>query len=170
MDGKALIDQQKKTSLQIAPDGIALDAKNGYLYYHALTAHTLYRIKTSFLTDEKLGKSELESKVENVGQTPAPDGMLEGTMVAFILPILNTAQSCVGIPRAGGSSKLLRTNVCSGNDIDHNRCEHNPKASAFERNFMRIRSDHGCDVTTAATGLAFFKIILSLDACCHAPT
>jgi sugar lactone lactonase YvrE len=78
VDGKALIDQQKKMPPQIASDGIALDVKNGYLYYHALTGHTLYRIKTSFLTDEKLGKRELESKVENVGQTPAPDGMLEG--------------------------------------------------------------------------------------------
>jgi sugar lactone lactonase YvrE len=77
VDGKELIDQQKKTPPQVASDGIALDAKNGYLYYHALTGHTLYRIKTSFLTDEKLGKQELESKVENVGQTPAPDGMLE---------------------------------------------------------------------------------------------
>jgi len=78
VDGKALIDQQKKTPPQIASDGIALDGKNGYLYYHALTGHTLYRIKTSFLTDETLGKHELESKVEGVGQTPAPDGMLEG--------------------------------------------------------------------------------------------
>jgi sugar lactone lactonase YvrE len=77
VDGKALIDQQKKTPPQIASDGIALDVKHGYLYYHALTGHTLYRIKTSFLTDEKLGERELESKVENVGQTPAPDGMLE---------------------------------------------------------------------------------------------
>jgi len=78
VDGKALIDQQKKTPPQIASDGIALDAKNGYLYYHALTAHTLYRIKTSFLRDEKLSKAELESKVENVGRTSASDGMLEG--------------------------------------------------------------------------------------------
>jgi sugar lactone lactonase YvrE len=78
VDGKALIDQQKKTPPRIASDGIALDAKNGYLYYHALTGHTLYRIKTSFLRDEKLNKLELESKVENVGQTSAPDGMLEG--------------------------------------------------------------------------------------------
>ena len=77
VDGKALIEQQKKAPPQIASDGIALDTKDGYLYYHALTGHTLYRIKTSFLTDEKLGKHELESKVENVGQTPAPDGMLE---------------------------------------------------------------------------------------------
>ena len=79
VDGKALIDQQKKTPPQIASDGIALDVKNGYLYYHALTGHTLYRIKTSFLIDEKLGKRKLESKVENVGQTPAPDGMLEAS-------------------------------------------------------------------------------------------
>ena len=77
VDGRELIDQQKKVPPQIASDGIALDASNGYLYYHALTAHTLYRIKTTFLTDEKLSKKDLESKVEKVGQTPAPDGMLE---------------------------------------------------------------------------------------------
>jgi len=78
VDGKRLVDQQKKMPPQIASDGIALDVKNDYLYYHALTGHTLYRIKTNFLRDESLGEEELESKVENVGQTPAPDGMLEG--------------------------------------------------------------------------------------------
>ena len=67
-----------KAPPQIASDGIALDSQNGYLYYHALTAHKLYRIKTSFLADEHLSKKDLESKVESVGQTPAPDGMLEG--------------------------------------------------------------------------------------------
>jgi sugar lactone lactonase YvrE len=77
VDGKELIDWQKKAPPQIASDGIALDVKNGYLYYHALTGHTLYRIKSSFLTDEKLSEKDLESKVQNVGQTPAPDGILE---------------------------------------------------------------------------------------------
>jgi sugar lactone lactonase YvrE len=72
VDGKQLIDQQTK-----APPQIALDTKNGYLYYHALTGHTLYRIKTSYLTDENLSKGDVESKVENVAHTPAPDGMLE---------------------------------------------------------------------------------------------
>ena len=71
VDGKALIDQQKKTPPQIASDGIALDAKNGYLYYHALTGHTLHRIKTSFLRDEKLGKPragiESRERRPNVG-------------------------------------------------------------------------------------------------------
>jgi sugar lactone lactonase YvrE len=77
VDGRELIDQQKKTPPQIASDGIALDARNGYLYYHSLTAHTLYRIQTSFLTNERLSEKDLESKVEKVAQTPAPDGMLE---------------------------------------------------------------------------------------------
>ena len=77
--GRELIDQQKNAPPQIASDGIALDSKNGYLYYHALTGHALYRIKTSFLTDEKLSKKDLESKVEKVAQTPPPDGILEAS-------------------------------------------------------------------------------------------
>jgi sugar lactone lactonase YvrE len=79
VDGKQLLDQQKKTAPQIASDGIALDSKNGYLYYHALTGRTLYRIKTAFLLDEKISNNDLESKVETVAQTPPPDGMLEAT-------------------------------------------------------------------------------------------
>jgi sugar lactone lactonase YvrE len=78
VNGKALIEDRTKSPPQIASDGVAVDARNGYLYYHALTGHTLYRIKTSYLTDEKLSKSDLEAKVETVAQTPAPDGMLEG--------------------------------------------------------------------------------------------
>jgi sugar lactone lactonase YvrE len=77
VDGKQLIAEETKKPPQIASDGIALDSKNGYLYYHALTGHTLYRIKTAFLLDEKLSKSDLESKVEKVAQTAPPDGMLE---------------------------------------------------------------------------------------------
>lgn len=77
VDGKSLIDQEKNKPPQFAADGIALDKKTGYLYYHALTGHTLHRIKTSDLRNEKLSKSELASKVEDVAQTPLPDGMLE---------------------------------------------------------------------------------------------
>ncbi len=77
VDGKELIDQEKNKPPQFASDGIALDSKTGYLYYHALTGHTLYRIKTADLMNEKLSKSDLDGKVENLGQTPSPDGMLE---------------------------------------------------------------------------------------------
>lgn len=51
--------------------------RNGYLYYHALTGHTLYRIKTSALTAANVSKADLEAKVETVVQTGAPDRMLE---------------------------------------------------------------------------------------------
>lgn len=78
VDGHELIDQEKKSPPQFQVDGIALDAKNGYLYYHALTGHTLYRIKTEYLKDAKLSKSDLASKVETLVETPAPDGMIEG--------------------------------------------------------------------------------------------
>ena len=37
----------------------------------------MYRIKSSFLTNEHVSEKDLESKVENVGQTLAPDGILE---------------------------------------------------------------------------------------------
>jgi sugar lactone lactonase YvrE len=77
IDGKALINHETRSAPQIASDGIALDVKNGYLYDHALTAHTLYRIKTSALVDANLSSSDLAGKIETVAQTPAPDGMLE---------------------------------------------------------------------------------------------
>jgi len=77
VEGKQLIDQKTKSPPQIASDGIAFTQNEGYLYYHALTGHTLYRIRTADLLDEKLSEKDLESKVENVGDTPAPDGMLE---------------------------------------------------------------------------------------------
>lgn len=77
VDARELLDQEKKTP-QINADGIALDLQNDFLYYHALTGRTLYRIRTQFLKDASLSKSDLESKVEKVGETPAPDGMLEG--------------------------------------------------------------------------------------------
>jgi sugar lactone lactonase YvrE len=77
VDGRELIDQQKKTPPQINADGIALDLKNDFLYYHALTGRTLYRIKTQYLRDPNLPKGELESKIEKVAETPASDGMIE---------------------------------------------------------------------------------------------
>ena len=76
INGRDLLADDKQTP-QIHADGIALDTRSGYLYYHALTGRTLYRIKTEFLKDEKLSSSELEKKIENVGQTGPPDGMLE---------------------------------------------------------------------------------------------
>ncbi|HEY1120324.1 MAG TPA: L-dopachrome tautomerase-related protein, partial [Haloferula sp.] len=78
VDGIKPIDPDTKGTPQFHADGIALDERAGWLYYHALTANNLYRISLPALLDEKLTEAELAEKVENVGVTPAPDGMLEG--------------------------------------------------------------------------------------------
>jgi sugar lactone lactonase YvrE len=51
VDGRELLDEQKKKAPQINSDGIALDLQNDYLYYHALTGHTLYGIKTQYFKE-----------------------------------------------------------------------------------------------------------------------
>jgi sugar lactone lactonase YvrE len=63
---------------QINSDGIAFDHLNGYLYFHALTAKTLYRIKGDDLKNWRLTKKERSAKVESVIETPPPDGMIIG--------------------------------------------------------------------------------------------
>ncbi|TKG93787.1 hypothetical protein EYV94_16215 [Puteibacter caeruleilacunae] len=57
-------------------DGIALSPDNQYLYYIALTGHTLYRIKTSLLRDLSTPEEQLENNVEMVRAIPATDGMM----------------------------------------------------------------------------------------------
>jgi len=61
---------------RIDADGIALSDDGEYLYYIALTSHTLYRIRTAALTDETLASEELCKKVETVATVPATDGIL----------------------------------------------------------------------------------------------
>ncbi|MCL3780677.1 hypothetical protein EMN47_09800 [Prolixibacteraceae bacterium JC049] len=57
-------------------DGIALTPNGKYLYYVALTGHTLYRIPTSALIDASLSDKMLARKVEKVATIPATDGMM----------------------------------------------------------------------------------------------
>jgi sugar lactone lactonase YvrE len=73
--GKELRDENGRVP-QIHADGIAIDSSGEHLYYHALTARTLYRIQTSFLKDFKLPEGELAGHVEKVAETGAVDGML----------------------------------------------------------------------------------------------
>lgn len=61
---------------QIHADGIAIDSSGTYLYYHALTAKTLYRIKTSVLKNPGIPDEQLSGYVERVADTGAIDGML----------------------------------------------------------------------------------------------
>ncbi len=75
--GRELLGENGKPP-QIHSDGIAFDGTRGLLYYHALTGHTLYRVKASDLLDSRLTNAELAAKVETVTETPAPDGMIMG--------------------------------------------------------------------------------------------
>lgn len=75
--GRPLLTENGKPP-QINSDGIAFDHLNGYLYFHALTAKTLYRIRSDDLKSPNLTKKERGAKVERVIDTPPPDGMIMG--------------------------------------------------------------------------------------------
>ncbi|MFO7938928.1 MAG: L-dopachrome tautomerase-related protein, partial [Bacteroidales bacterium] len=57
-------------------DGIALTPDGKWLYYIALSSHTLYRAPTDALRDSTLSATELAKAVEKVMAVPATDGML----------------------------------------------------------------------------------------------
>jgi sugar lactone lactonase YvrE len=57
-------------------DGIALTPDRTYLYYHATTANSLYRIGTQYLLDESLSAAQLATHVELYGRTEPTDGMI----------------------------------------------------------------------------------------------
>ena len=57
-----------------ASDGIAV--LNGYVYYHACTGRTLYRIKETLLTDATKTEKEVKAGVEMVGLSGVPDGLV----------------------------------------------------------------------------------------------
>ncbi|GAB3513727.1 L-dopachrome tautomerase-related protein [Spirosoma knui] len=57
-------------------DGIGLTPQRDYVYFHATTGRTLYRIATAALQDESLTPSQLNQRVETVKETDPTDGML----------------------------------------------------------------------------------------------
>ncbi len=72
--GKALYDPTGKPG-QFKADGIALSTDNQYLYYRALSGHSLYRIKTAVLRDAALSPAHVQAAVEKLPDAPACDGM-----------------------------------------------------------------------------------------------
>ena len=72
IDGKPVLEngkppQFKSDSLELSPDG-------EYVYYKAITAKTLYRVKTAALRDVS-GSSKVSSAVEKVAETFPTDGL-----------------------------------------------------------------------------------------------
>ncbi len=72
--GKELRDETGKP-VQLHVDGIALDPDSMFLYYHALTARTLYRVRTSYLNDPMITGKNLGEHVERLADTGAADGI-----------------------------------------------------------------------------------------------
>jgi len=86
-------------------DGIALAPTGDFLYWHALTGNTLYRIPTLSLVDDSLSRGDVESAVEEVCSTGPVDGMVFGPDGSLYLTLLN--ESAVGILPAGSESMTL---------------------------------------------------------------
>jgi sugar lactone lactonase YvrE len=74
LGGKELLDAQGRP-VQLHVDGITLDKESAFLYYHALTARTLYRIETRYLNDPILSAEEVSKHVQRLADTGATDGI-----------------------------------------------------------------------------------------------
>lgn len=66
----------KQFKRQIHSDGIALSPVDDKLYYHALSGYNLYRVPADALDTDLRDETSLVKKVEKLGVTPAPDGMI----------------------------------------------------------------------------------------------
>ena len=74
--------------VRIHVDGIALDPDSRFLYYHALTARTLYRIHTDYLKNPLLSEKQMGTHVEKLANTGPVDGMVmdDGYNLFLTLP------------------------------------------------------------------------------------
>ncbi|TDU81311.1 sugar lactone lactonase YvrE [Prosthecobacter fusiformis] len=107
VDGIKVIDPKTGKAPQIHSDGIALDKEGGWLYYHALTGRTLYRIATADLINPKLTTEELGKKVVNVATTSAPDGMLEADNGSLYLTAIESGAIVHFDPRSKETATLI---------------------------------------------------------------
>lgn len=71
IDGKPVRMKGKKPVIN--SDGLAVDGKNGWVYWQALTGRTLYRVPVDVLT--RGSESEIEAKVAKMGEVGPSDGL-----------------------------------------------------------------------------------------------
>jgi sugar lactone lactonase YvrE len=76
-DGKALRYPDGRPVL-FAADSIALSSDGAWLYWKALTGHTLYRIPTAALTGAGLAGADISSQVQPYGKVGPTDGLWIG--------------------------------------------------------------------------------------------
>lgn len=90
---------------QIHSDGIALSPVDNKLYYHALTGYTLYRVPVKALTSTSKDETQLVKKVEKLGATPAPDGMMFDKKGNLYMADLE--RNAISYRTPGGEMKIL---------------------------------------------------------------
>jgi sugar lactone lactonase YvrE len=73
VDGKELLQFGKPP--QFKADSLALSPDGNYVYYKAITADKLYRIRTDLLRNANSSRSQLESAVETVAKVFPTDGL-----------------------------------------------------------------------------------------------
>ena len=77
VDGKDLTvpgSDGKAVPIKVGCDGITMDPEAEWLYFAALSAHSLYRIKVDDLNDTSLTPDELSAKVERYSDKPVNGG------------------------------------------------------------------------------------------------
>lgn len=70
-----LVVEGRRRDRPVHSDGIALSPDRRWVYYAALTGHTLYRIPAADLADPKLDDATLAKRVEKVREIVATDGI-----------------------------------------------------------------------------------------------
>jgi sugar lactone lactonase YvrE len=88
---------------EVHVDGIAI--AGSYLYYHAVSGKTLYRIKLSLLRDPKKKPAEIEAGVERVAETGFHDGLAGDAAGNVYLTQVETKS--IEVLRPDGSRELL---------------------------------------------------------------
>ena len=84
-------------SPRVAADPIALGAGNAWLYFGAMSADTLFRVRTADLLDETLDAEALGAKVETYGPRPYSDGIsVDKTGNVYISAVQTNALGVLG--------------------------------------------------------------------------
>lgn len=107
VDGIKPIDPATNGTPLFHADGIALDVEKDVLYYHALTAHSLYKVKASALTDPGATDEKAAAAVRKVAGTAAPDGMLLEPGGALLLAAFEKNAVMRFDPESGEATVLM---------------------------------------------------------------
>lgn len=106
IEGQPWTDDSGKTPA-IHSDGIALSPDGEWLYYHALTGRTLYRLPTQVLRDRDAAPETVAAAVESLGQDVVCDGMVMDVNGNLYLTALE--DNAITMRRADGELTTLAT-------------------------------------------------------------